>query len=91
VPTKNLRGELVELSIPENAAVAGKQIVEAGFPRGALIALVRRGEQFVVPNGDTVLRAGDTLLVLAEKEELASLQSRIEQIPAKKRTSQNRP
>jgi cell volume regulation protein A len=91
VPTKNLRGELVELSIPENAAVAGKQIVEAGFPRGALIALVRRGEQFVVPNGDTVLRAGDTLLVLAEKEELASLQSRIEQIPPTKRTSQNRP
>jgi cell volume regulation protein A len=84
VPTKNLRGELVEVSIPEDALVAGKQIVEAGFPRGALIALVRRGEQFMVPNGDTILSAGDRLLVLADKEELVSLRSRIEQVPPTK-------
>ena len=66
---------------PEDASIAGKQIVEAGLPRGALIALVRRGEEFVVPNGDTILSAGDKLLVLADKEnwrpcEAASNESR---------------
>lgn len=81
VPTQNLRGELVEVSVPENASVAGKKIVRAGLPRGALIALVRRGEEFMVPNGDTVLRAGDKLLVLAGKEELASLRSLMAQVP----------
>ena len=84
MPTENLRSELAEVSIPKDASVAGKQIVEAGLPRGALIALVRRGEEFVVPNGDTILSAGDRLLVLADKEELASLRSRIEQIPPTK-------
>jgi cell volume regulation protein A len=80
VPTGNLRAELVEVSVPENAAVAGKQIVEAGLPRGALITLVRRNQEFLVPNGDTVLRVGDKLLVLASEEGLASLRSVIEQL-----------
>jgi cell volume regulation protein A len=80
VPTGNLRGELVEVSVPENAAVAGKQIVEARLPRGALITLVRRNQEFLVPNGDTVLRVGDKLLVLASEEGLASLRSVIEQL-----------
>lgn len=80
VPTGNLRGELVEVSVPENASVAGKQIVEAGLPRGALITLVMRDQEFLVPNGDTVLRAGDKLLVLASEEGLASLRSIIEQL-----------
>jgi cell volume regulation protein A len=78
VPTGNLRGELAELSVPENASVVGRQIIEAGVPSGALIALIGRDQEFIVPNGDTVLRAGDKLLVLAGKEELASLRSIIE-------------
>lgn len=78
VPTGNLRGELSEVSVPENASVIGKQIVEVGLPSGALIALIGRGQEFIVPNGGTVLREGDKLLVLAETEELASLRSIIE-------------
>jgi potassium/hydrogen antiporter len=80
VPTGNLRGELVEVSIPQNALVVGRQIVNAGIPQGALIALIFRGEEFIVPNGDMVLHGGDKLLVLAGKEELASLRSLIERI-----------
>jgi Trk K+ transport system NAD-binding subunit len=42
-----------------------------------------------VPNGDTILSAGDRLLVLADKEELVSLRSRIEQVPPTKLKNQN--
>jgi Trk K+ transport system NAD-binding subunit len=55
--------------------VAGKQIVEIGLPRGVLIVLVSRGEEFLVPSGGTVLEAGDKLLVLAEKSELADIRA----------------
>ena len=41
-------------------------MAELGLPREALILLVRRGESFLVPRGDTALRAGDALLVLAD-------------------------
>jgi cell volume regulation protein A len=46
------------------------QIVEAGFPKGASIVLIGRGNEFIVPNGGTVLESGDRLLVLADKDNL---------------------
>ena len=36
----------------------------AKVPTGpVLIILIRRGEEVIIPNGDTVLRAGDTLVI----------------------------
>lgn len=40
------------------------------WPEHSIIAGIRRGNQEVVPNGETIIRSGDTLLVLAEKEYL---------------------
>jgi len=36
------------------------------FPRGCVIASVRRGGQVFIPRGETLLRAGDVLVVVAE-------------------------
>lgn len=82
VPTKNLRGELVEVSVPPGGSIVGRQIVELSIPRGVLIALIGRDNEFIVPNGGTVLQAGDKLLVLAGKDELATLRSIVEQSEA---------
>lgn len=44
----------------------GKRIVDLGFPKAALISLIRRNGTFISPNGTTVLEAGDVLWVIAE-------------------------
>jgi cell volume regulation protein A len=62
--------ELVDVEVPNDSTVIGKQIVVAGFPKGALIVLIGRGNEFIVPNGGTVLESGDRLLVLADKDNL---------------------
>lgn len=65
-PSGNFRSDLVEVPIEEGSALAGRTIVEAALPQGALIVIVSRGTDFIVPRGGTVLEAGDTLLMFAD-------------------------
>jgi cell volume regulation protein A len=65
----------VDVEIPRDSQVAHKQIVEVGVPKSALIVLIRRDDDFIVPRGDTVLEAGDTMLVLADERGLDELRS----------------
>ena len=64
--TAGVNSQLVDVEVPNESAVVGKQIVGAGFPRGALIVLIGRGNEFIVPNGGTVIEPADRLLVLAD-------------------------
>jgi len=55
---------LVSVLIPEGAAVDGSQIQEIGLPRECVVAAVIRGEEFLVPRGDTVVSVGDYIVVV---------------------------
>lgn len=70
-------GRLREVTIPPGSPAAGRPIVDVGVPRQALILLVFRGPEFVLPRGATVLEAGDRLLVLAEDGASAELAARL--------------
>lgn len=63
-PMEDVDTDLVEFIIPPNAVVAGKRIVDVGLPPGSLITLLSRNEQFLVPDGGTVLQENDVVLVL---------------------------
>jgi trk system potassium uptake protein len=55
---------LVEVTLAEDAPAAGTEIQGAGFPRDSTVVAILREGGVVVPRGDTVLRAGDEVLVL---------------------------
>ena len=76
--TAGVNSQLVDVEVPDESAVVGKQIVGAGFPRGALIVLIGRGNEFIVPNGGTVIEPADRLLVLADEEDLGKTRSIVE-------------
>ncbi len=57
---------LHELTVSPTSAAAGRQLVDLGLPRGALVVLVRRGPQSFMPQGSTVLNGHDELLIVAE-------------------------
>jgi potassium/hydrogen antiporter len=73
LPTASPNSELVELEIAASSGVIGKSILDLGLPNGALIVLVHRGEEFLVPSGSTILQAGDRMMVLADNESLADV------------------
>lgn len=64
-----LKSELTEIEIDETSAVAGKRILDTGFPRAALIALIKRNGTFITPNGSTVIEPNDILVIIAENAE----------------------
>lgn len=58
--------EVSDVAVEVGAPAADKAIREIPFPHESLIASVRRGGQVFIPRGETVLQAGDVLVVVAE-------------------------
>ncbi len=55
-----------EIVIEQQAPIAGMRVDEVAWPEGCLIASLQRGREVFIPHGDTVLEAGDTLVVVTE-------------------------
>jgi len=68
---------LTEVTLAEESRSVGTSLADLGLPRDATIVAVVRGGHVVVPRGDTVLAAGDEVLLLvvagAEDAVVASL------------------
>ena len=64
--SEDVKSVLLELEVTPAATAAGKKIVELGFPKGSLIVLISRKNQYMTPRGDTVIEAGDKLLVMTD-------------------------
>jgi cell volume regulation protein A len=77
----NIHSDLVEFELPPNSKAVGKQIVNLGLPKGALIVLMSRQDELIVPTGSTQIQAGDTLLVLAERHMLDLIRKTLEAEP----------
>ena len=73
------RGEsaLITLQVETGSRADGHRVVELKWPRETLILVVYRGIEFFVPNGATVLKSGDSLIVLTTKETVDGLRSAV--------------
>jgi trk system potassium uptake protein TrkA len=61
--------ELVKLKIPPGSPAEGKRIVDVGLPRSSIVVAVdRKNEELLIPNGDTTLRAGDAVILMVKIE-----------------------
>ncbi|MBC8090943.1 MAG: potassium/proton antiporter, partial [Pseudonocardia sp.] len=67
-PLEELDADLLQVSVPAGSRLRGVYIDELRLPLGASVTLVVRDGQGFVPGGDTRLRAGDDLLVVATGE-----------------------
>lgn len=63
--SESINSEMVEFTIGPGSAVAGMKIVDLGFPQNARIALIKRDNKYLIPDGLTVIEAEDKLIVLA--------------------------
>ena len=66
-PTGAGKNDLVELVLPAHSPVVGRRIVDLRLPAEALIVLLRRGDEYLIPRGNTTLHAGDVLQMLGSK------------------------
>jgi potassium/hydrogen antiporter len=71
--------QMHEVEVSTGLPAVGRHIVNLGLPRGALVVLVHRDGEALVPQGTTVLEVGDVLLVLADLDRLARIRAIVEE------------
>lgn len=59
----------VKVVVGENHPWAGKRLKQCVMPREFLVVLILRGEETIVPNGETIVNAGDLLVTAAPEFE----------------------
>jgi cell volume regulation protein A len=72
---RRLGAEIVEYPVGPEDAVAGHRVRELGLPRDALLSVIVRGEEALLPRGSTRVEAGDRLHVVVRSEVAAEMEN----------------
>ena len=62
------KGEVVELIVGTNSKAVGRALSELKLSRGCVLAMVTRGDELIIPHGDTVLLAGDLVTLVGRSD-----------------------
>ena len=71
------QANLVEVTLPEQAPVAGKCMRDLDLPRDAALVAIIRGQRVITPTPEEPLESGDELLFVALPEAEAAIRSAI--------------
>lgn len=69
---EDMKSELMEFDILPGSPMNGKAIVELKLPKKALIVMINRQGKYITPGGDTILKEGDHLLLMAATKDVAA-------------------
>ncbi len=67
-------GEVIEAEALETSSLVGVAIREADLPDGVLVGAIVRGEEVIIPRGDTVIRTNDLVVIFAATEAVRKIE-----------------
>jgi hypothetical protein len=73
------RKTVIDAEVYVGARMDGRSVAEFGLPLGTLIVSVVRDGIEIIPDGHTILRAGDELEILTRENDLADVESIIDE------------
>lgn len=59
------KAEAMEMEVVPGSRAVGRRVRDLSLPSGAILGSVERGEEILIPRGDTRIEAGDHLVVFA--------------------------
>jgi cell volume regulation protein A len=65
---RRLGAEIVEYPVAPDDAIVGRVVRDLGLPRDALLSVIVRGDEAILPRGSTRVEAGDRLHVVVRQE-----------------------
>ncbi len=68
------RVDVQEIMIEQGSLCAEKRVRDVAWPRNAVIASLRRGDQVLIARGDTLLLAEDILMMIADDAAINEIQ-----------------
>ncbi len=73
-----LANDLLEITVPQDSPARGRRLLDLGLPKDVLVMLIGRGDQMVVPRGDTLIHAGDKVLLWASENTRQQVRQKLE-------------
>ncbi len=66
---EELESQLAEQTLTDADFVKGHRLCDLDFSYGTLVMMIKRGNSFIVPNGQVELQSGDILLTITQHKE----------------------
>ena len=64
-----IKSAMSEIELTDEALSGGNKLMNLSLPDNTLVVMVKRGEQYFVPKGNTHLQSRDRLLVISDNDE----------------------
>lgn len=64
---EEIDSDLRDMTVTAELLARGSTLKELNLPKGTLVMIVKRGEEYLIPNGTLRLQLGDKLLLISEK------------------------
>lgn len=65
---EEINSSLNDMTVTEEMLTNGSQLADMKLPKGTLVMIIKRGDEYIVPNGTVSLHIGDKLLLISEKQ-----------------------
>ena len=69
---EEINTHLYDMVIEPSHITSGDTLKDMALPKGTLVMIVKRDEEYLIPNGTLKLHVGDRLLLISEKQEAAA-------------------
>lgn len=63
---ENIDSQLKDLTLTAEMLKEGNKLKDMNIPQGTLVMLIKRDNEFIIPNGQMELHEGDKLLIISE-------------------------
>lgn len=73
-PLKGEYAEVIEAEALETSAIVNTPLSKVKFPKGAIVGAIVRGEEVIIPRGDSVVKPKDRLIIFSLKQDLPKLE-----------------
>jgi trk system potassium uptake protein TrkA len=73
----SIKGELAEVMealAMETSDIVGKPLKKLSFPKGAMVAGIMRGDQIILPTGDSVIEPDDRIVIFAQRNAVSKVE-----------------
>ncbi len=76
-PMEGIHASLVQFQVPEHSKLIGLHVSDLRLPRGAVISMIVRGQDILIPDGGRRLRGSDKLLLAVPAHLVERTQNRL--------------
>lgn len=70
LPQSEFKSVIKEIEVTQGLLLMGNQLIRLNIPEEAHVVMIKRDKKFFVPDGDTILKEKDKLLVIANNHEV---------------------